>query len=117
MKKCRLKNYKKNKLISHLFCKVTIIIVVWEHIYFFVSPVPVWQHTNLSDQSEGFQKKWMQTLIDMKTKPCIRGILRQFSNLYPVMRSIVNLDSYMDVTSKLSSMMRAFHQPFSSTRY
>ena len=49
--------------------------------------------------------------------PTIRGIFRQYSNLYPVMRNIVNLDSYTDVTSKLNALFRAFNQPFNSSRY
>ena len=39
-------------------------------------------------------------------------ILRPCSNLYPIMRPIVDLDSFCSVTSNLFGSQRAFRQPW-----
>lgn len=67
--------------------------------------------------SKEFEAKWLHLLKNQVNNPTIRGIFRQYSNLYPVMRNIVNLDSYYDCTSKLNALVRSFNSPFESSRY
>jgi len=61
--------------------------------------------------------EWQEVIDNLPKRPHIRPIFRQYANLYPVMRDIVDLDSYDDVTSKLPALKRAFNAPLASPHY
>ena len=76
--------------------------------------VITWQQHVLSDQTP---EAWKKQLASQPYHPCVRPIFRQYSNLYTIMRPIVDLDSYGSVTSNLFGLKRAFRQPFNSPQY
>ena len=79
--------------------------------------IVTWQEKIYSGHQDDDDESW-QKLIDNQWKvPYIHPIFRQYSNLYPIMRSIVNLDSYASVTLKLEALKRAFSAPYNSAHY
>eukprot|EP01084_Bolivina_argentea_P023170 43167_1 len=77
--------------------------------------VATWQPDIVTDLDD---KTWEDLINYVQPKhPYIRPIFRQYSNLYPIMRRIVNLDGYASVTSKVAALKRAFNAPFDSAHY
>ena len=76
--------------------------------------VITWQKDVFCDRTE---KEWLDQMELQPRHPCVRPIFRQYSNLYPIMRPIVDLDSYSSVTSNLMGLKRAFRQSWDSPQY